>query len=533
MAALAKAKQMENDTFNATTVAAKFATDAFTQVVADDVFAAQSINGSKIVNGEITETQLSSTAWTNGIEGGGGTQVGLDLDGDQRAGKLTFTHAAAKAWAFSTPGALEVGTGSGDTFTGAQVPNADWVLTQSAAGVQWKFPVLVDAMLGSTTDDVKQAGVMWLLNNPTSGDDLKVTDGSTTRTYGFGAGGDVTVTIGATASDTMDNLAAAITGDGSGLWDAVAVTGLTSLNSKVVVIYRADQSAASFDDRMHASLTTPADGQYVNFNGQVTYTSTTSANIPAADPAQKEFGPGTQTADLVPGEAHVSLDSDAQFVWDADGTQWIQISGTGSVIAGAGILKTSNTLSVDTVTNGGLSFDVAGDGGKLQVNQADLLQSGGVELDADRVDVDFVPTNYTVETGTVGGVTGIVAQMLTSHLGGIDTALGAAGGKLTGADKNLTPAASAGADAFDTTVDISETPKNDSYIEVQVNGIGPYLLAQSDAARTTSAFYFSADGGTTARNLADIVATDSLYFNPTVAGFDLENSDRIDLNYMS
>lgn len=521
MSGLAEAKQMLDNTFTVADTLAKFAAGAFTNANVDSLFTAQSIDGAKLVNGDVGETQLSSTAWAAGLEGGNGTTVGIDLDGSNGAVALV----SGADWSFPQAG-LKVGA-LNDSFTGTQVPNADWVLDLFAVGVQWKYPVLVDEQLDSTTDDVRQAIPFWMDNQPVSGDFVTLTDGSTTRTYSFGAGGDVTVTIGASLSDSMTNLAAAITGDGTGVWDAVNASGLTNLAADVVVIYRQDQTAASFDDRIFGTITTAADAHIVNLNGENSYTKTTSQQLAAVDPAQKEFGPGTETASLIAGEAHVSLNTDAQFVWDNGGGAWIQISGTGSVIGGAGIVKSGNTLAIELSANSGLQFNGVGDAGTLELDASQLLQAAARELDGDKVDIDTTFSNITPNTsqGTVDD-----NAQLGAILAGIDDALATAGGKPTGDDKNITSAVASGA-AQDTGVDITATPLADGYVGVHVNGIGPYLLAQTAGAKATSAFYFSADAGSTARDLADIVAGDSLYVNTAVLGFTLAATDKFDLYY--
>ena len=43
--------------------------------------------------------------------------------------------------------------------------------------------------------------------------------------------------------------------------------------------------------------------------------------------------------------------------------------------------------------------------------------------------------------------------------------------------------------------------------------------------------YFSADGGTNAKTIANITAGDSLYWNGSVAGYQLEASDDLDITY--
>jgi len=90
----------------------------------------------------------------------------------------------------------------------------------------------------NNTQGILAAIPLWFLANPVSGDVLSISTGGTTRTYGFGTGGNVTVTIGGTAAITMSNLATAITGDGAAAWTAVNTTTLVNwvATSAVVVI---------------------------------------------------------------------------------------------------------------------------------------------------------------------------------------------------------------------------------------------------------------------------------------------------------
>jgi hypothetical protein len=104
---------------------------------------------------------------------------------------------------------------------------------------------------------------------------------------------------------------------------------------------------------------------------------------------------------------------------------------------------------------------------------------------------------------------------------------GVIGGKPTSANKAMT--------ASVTTVDgqsacatpITSTPAGGSYVRVAVNGLHQNL---GDAVKTTDC-YFSADTGTTARAISAIVATDVLYWNGSIAGFQLAATDKIDFDY--
>lgn len=74
---------------------------------------------------------------------------------------------------------------------------------------------------------------------------------------------------------------------------------------------------------------------------------------------------------------------------------------------------------------------------------------------------------------------------------------------------------------------IAGTPANDSYVLVLVNGLGVTI---GDGVKTKAA-YFSADSGTTAKTLAGIASGDRLYWNGSIAGYQLATTDVLDFIY--
>lgn len=97
---------------------------------------------------------------------------------------------------------------------------------------------------------------------------------------------------------------------------------------------------------------------------------------------------------------------------------------------------------------------------------------------------------------------------------------------LTDADKDQIPTATSG-DESPTGILIDVTPPSDGYVIVLLNGLAVSL---GDGVKTTDC-YFSVDGGTTARAIADIVAGDELIWNGAVAGYELDAADVVDFNY--
>lgn len=74
---------------------------------------------------------------------------------------------------------------------------------------------------------------------------------------------------------------------------------------------------------------------------------------------------------------------------------------------------------------------------------------------------------------------------------------------------------------------LAGTPANDSYVIVFVNGIA---VTVGDGVKTKDC-YFSADSGSTAKTLANIGSGDRLYWNGSIAGYQLATTDVIDFVY--
>lgn len=83
-----------------------------------------------------------------------------------------------------------------------------------------------------------------------------------------------------------------------------------------------------------------------------------------------------------------------------------------------------------------------------------------------------------------------------------------------------------------TTVASTPAPTNNpngGYVAVHLNG---FRYSVGDGVKTL-VFYFSGNGGTTARTFEDIVAGDTCHFNGSVAGFELQAGvDVIDFDYL-
>ena len=96
-------------------------------------------------------------------------------------------------------------------------------------------------------------------------------------------------------------------------------------------------------------------------------------------------------------------------------------------------------------------------------------------------------------------------------------------------DKNYIITQNSVNNGYYTGLTISDSPVG--YVTVFVNGVETDV---SYGSTVSSSCYFSGDGGITAKNLNSIISGDSLYWNGSVAGFQLTTDlpDRISLNYL-
>lgn len=95
-------------------------------------------------------------------------------------------------------------------------------------------------------------------------------------------------------------------------------------------------------------------------------------------------------------------------------------------------------------------------------------------------------------------------------------------------NKDQSPSATAGGDA-DSGLTITYTPGLGSYVRVLVNGVAYEV---GDGVTGSVDCYFGPSAGT-ARAFTAIVATDKLFWNGDVSGFNLETSDQVDFEYIT
>lgn len=145
---------------------------------------------------------------------------------------------------------------------------------------------------------------------------------------------------------------------------------------------------------------------------------------------------------------------------------------------------------------------------------------GPIEITGSPISSGWINSN-----GAVSSNSGRVPYLLLIESDGSGSG-SSESGVLTSADLNNSPSITS-SDGDSTGITITYTPFSDSSVTIKVNGMEINL---SNGNKNEDA-YFSADGGTTSRLIADITAGDTLYWNGTNAGYQLEGTDDLDISY--
>ena len=150
-----------------------------------------------------------------------------------------------------------------------------------------------------------------------------------------------------------------------------------------------------------------------------------------------------------------------------------------------------------------LAAGVAGDGlastsGVLSVNAGN-----GIEIASDAVKIKVANSSVSVSSSGLSAATPVTAN------------------------KVMTASATAANGAEACATAITSTPAAGSYVQVMING-----QQQSLAGNTGGECYFSGDAGATAKALNAVVAGDKLYWNGSVAGYELAATDMVDFGYV-
>jgi hypothetical protein len=242
-----------------------------------------------------------------------------------------------------------------------------------------------------------------------------------------------------------------------------------------------------------------------------------------------------------------------------NGLVFTQFTGSG-ITAGAGLTLTGSTLDVGA--GNGIQVNandvevLYGNSGTMTTVNAGDTASAGVNNSAARSDhqhpVSTAAPTVTIKSEATAAAEGAATSLMRSDAqiqAATATAVAVAATNGQGSSSSLSRADHTHQAAFEvkdnkrmvalvadadgekaTNTTLAKVPALGSWIRVLANGTG-YSLADGDAQRTTRSFYFSADSGATARALSALQVGDELFFNPTIAGFSLDASDLLDLDY--
>lgn len=174
-------------------------------------------------------------------------------------------------------------------------------------------------------------------------------------------------------------------------------------------------------------------------------------------------------------------------------------------VAGTGLSGGAGTvLSVDYSTAGAAGSAI----------EASALASTGTGEGASMIGIEDAAGNFTA-TNVEAALTELFTLISNSGVPVTD-------------NKDMTASVTSSDGDAATATTIVGTPAGDSYVQVYINGV-KVVLADGNKL---SDCYFSGDGGTTARPIADIVAGDTLYWVGSVATYELDGDDRIDFDYV-
>ena len=255
-----------------------------------------------------------------------------------------------------------------------------------------------------------------------------------------------------------------------------------------------------------------------------------------------------------------TANADNGFVCTVNGTPTLgtddivfaQFSGAGSVSAGAGLTKTGNQLDVQVDDSG---IEISADTLQLKDGGVATAKIADSAITASKISASLPGAGLDGGAGTqlylhLFGLAGSTVDVATDSIAFVDagtagtptrrtsiadfaTALAGSGvlatnGQLTAArlssGDQFEAASATAADGATSGVSIAATPSG--MVQVFVNGV----MAELKGDKTADC-YFSADGGSTARALTAIAANDILYWNGSVAGYELEATDKITLVY--
>jgi hypothetical protein len=150
-----------------------------------------------------------------------------------------------------------------------------------------------------------------------------------------------------------------------------------------------------------------------------------------------------------------------------------------------------------------------------------IKSTGEIELGASEVGSTFKGAKYTTDNSSEWGTINNT-NLFIPHVGWIVDYVKTP----SFSDKEITATATS-SDGDTSGASLSATPTG--YVQVMVNGV---QVVTGDAVKTKTC-YWSRDSGTTALALNALASGDTLYWNGSIAGFQLTTSHIITFNYMA
>jgi len=236
-------------------------------------------------------------------------------------------------------------------------------------GGSLKEAILVADQL-STTQGIRAATAYFATSVASNAQTFVLDDGVTTETWTYAAvSGAFAPATGATAVDSMQNLAAKISAE-STIWDArFIVDDLDSINAAGVVVIWEKLTAAGLSPSRISG--TAAGGNYVAYYLETEYKTVTGPVGISGTPTEA-FGFRRELAALVNGEIHYIHEIDAMEAWNQDGTIWVTFqngaipdatSASGGGVKGKvtadsdfGLSITAGVLKIVTDAGGAMTF---------------------------------------------------------------------------------------------------------------------------------------------------------------------------------
>lgn len=560
MAALAKAKQLRDDTFTSALIQAKFASGAFNLTVVNDVFAASSIADDRLVEDYIL---ANGTRAFTAAQSMGGFKLTNVADGTTATDAVNYGQLQAVVAGLDPKGSVRLATvGLLSAISTAPVYNPTGGTSARGQITFTTGPTAVDGVNVVNGDRI-------LVKNESDGtaevhsvDTVADVAGSLNSTFfvfyttpnrGFYvwfnvSGGGVDPAPAAPAGVTFQGIMVAIATNDTATAVAIAT--------------KAAIDATSFVNKGGQ----PTVGQVAN---ALTITNAEGGNVTnvADGSAATGFTFGTDTQGTGLGGAANGIwvrtgantwDRATDFDTDAEVTAgvyfpteegtvnedqlWLLITNNPITVGGAagtpltfqtfGSLNlggTPSTITPDAVAAEGTSFTAARSD---HVHAIAAAAPGSIQPD-DTAD-EGVSTSFSRADHRHAIATDVAVSVTIANAEGASTSFARAdhthnSPKFTKADKGQNPTATTGNEQT-TGVTLASEPALDTYPLVFINTLGPYEVG--DGVKTKDC-YFSGDGGTTARAIGAIASGDQLIWNGTIAGFDLETDDVIDFEYLS